>query len=408
MNIAIATTEFVSETAFDGGLANYTYKLAKWLINNDHKVTVFLTAQKNEKINFDGIDVIKVAIPDLRWQYKYKFQRFKLGFLMSKKKYHKLEFEANAKFINKAIEEENKKQKFDIVHYPHISGLALYCPADLPGIVRLSSSTKLCQQFGGYGYSDLAIQMQEEIETEAMKKTNVVFGPSKMITSLTEPIINKKIEVIETPYIKPAVGFDDSLYSQQLGNKKYILFFGSIGLVKGVGTIAEMIFDLFEQHNDLYFVFVGKKVNNQINNLPLWDHLIEKAGKHKSKIIHFDAVKHDKLFPIIQNSQCVVLPSLIDNFPNTCIEAMANSKIVIGTVGNGFDQLIENGKNGFLINTDDHKALLKKINKVLSLTAIEKEKIELAAKKRIDKLDPDIVLKQLVELYKETIKNFKN
>lgn len=406
MNIAIATTEFISESNFDGGLANYTYKLAKWLQNNQHEVTVYLCSSKNETTEFDGIKIIKVFIPDLRWQYKYKFEKFGVQFLMNNKKYFRLEFEANAQYINRSIETQHQIKKIDIVHYPHISGLALYCPKDLPSVVRLSSSTRLCQEMGGYGNSDLAGIMQEQIETEAMKKADAVFGPSKMVAALTENEIDKKIQIIETPYLKPRVALDDSIYKQYLNNKSYVLFFGSIGLIKGIGTIAEMIFDLLEQQPDLHFVFVGKKLENKIGELSVWDYLLDKAEQHKKRIIHIEPLKHPRLFPIIQHAQCVVLPSRIDNFPNTCIEAMANSKIVIGTLGNGFDQLIEDGKSGFVIPVDDNRALLKTITIVLNLPIEEKLKIEEAAKSRTDLLHPDIVLSQVVELYQQVISNF--
>ena len=406
MNIAIVTPEFVSESNFDGGLANYVYKLAKWLVNNNHLVTVFLIAKKNETIQFDGITIMKVAVPDVKWQYKYKFERFKILFLMNKKKYYRIEFETNSKYINNAIKKQ--QQLFDIIHYPHISGLALDCPKNIPAIVRLSSSTKLCQEFGGYGNSNLSALMQEEIETKAMKKANTVFGPSKMVAKLVEKDIHKKIKILETPYVKPNVALDDSIYKTTLNDKKYLLFFGSIGLIKGIGTIAQIIDEVLEQHTHLYFVFVGKKLNNQVENVSIWEYLITKAKKHHQRIIHFEPLKHAQLFPIIQHAECVVLPSRIDNFPNTCIEAMANSKIVIGTIGNGFDQLIEDGKSGFVIPVDDNRALLKTITTVLNLSAEEKLKIEQAAKSRTDLLHPDIVLNELVDLYKQTIKNFKN
>lgn len=408
MNIAIATTEFVSESNFDGGLANYTYKLAKWLLSEKHEVTVFLTASQEEVLSFDGITINKVKIPDLQWEYKYRFERFKLGFLMNRKTYYRLGFLKNGIYINKSIEKSHRQKKFDIVHYPHISGLALYCPPGLPCVVRLSSSTRLCQEFGGYGENNLSVKIQEEVEIAAMKKATAVFGPSKMIASLTEKDIHRPVEIIETPYVRPQGELDASLLKQHLQGKRYLLFFGSIGLIKGVGTIAEMIYDLFKTHPDLHFVFVGKKVNNQLGNKSLWDYLADQAKEYQDRIIHLEPVKHHRLFPVIQHAECVVLPSRVDNFPNTCIEAMANGKIVIGTYGNGFDQLIEDGKSGFLIHVDDHKELLAKINAVLRLSSAEREKIEKSALERAELLKPDIVLNELVGLYNKTISNFKS
>ena len=57
----------------------------------------------------------------------------------------------------------------------------------------------------------------------------------------------------------------------------------------------------------------------------------------------------------------VVLPSLIDNFPNACLEAMGLGKVVIGTVGTSFDELISEGTTGFLVSPNNPEALADKI-----------------------------------------------
>jgi hypothetical protein len=81
-------------------------------------------------------------------------------------------------------------------------------------------------------------------EIAATKKVSAVFGSIKAIAVLAETKIKKKIAIIETPYIKPLGELDNSVYEEVLTGKKYVLFFGSIGLIKGVGTIAEMIYAL--------------------------------------------------------------------------------------------------------------------------------------------------------------------
>src|ERR1051326_7456438 len=48
-------------------------------------------------------------------------------------------------------------------------------------------------------------------------------------------------------------------------------------------------------------------------------------------------------------SASVVLPSLIDNLPNSCLEAMGLGRVVIGTKGTSFEELITDEANGFLI-----------------------------------------------------------
>ncbi|MBA2611547.1 MAG: glycosyltransferase family 4 protein [Bacteroidetes bacterium] len=411
MNIAIATPEFVSEAVFDGGLANYTYKLAKWLISKNHSIVIYIpTKDFNEADSFkyENINVVKVKTKDYAWLIKYQLTRFKLGFLISDKLRYQIQFKQYAKAINKKIKLDHAKNPFDIIHYPHLGGYAYYRPNYIPTIVRLSSSTELCQEMGGYGSSNLQVEVQAEIEYEAMKKADAVFGPSIKIAALAESKIKKKISIIETPYIKPEGSLDITVYNELLKGKKYILFFGSIGLIKGVGTISQIIYRLLNQHPDLYYVFVGKQLNNKINEVDVWDGLINHAGALKNRIIYIPSQKHSTLFPIIQHAELITLPSRTDNFPNTCIESMANKKIVIGTKGNGFDQLINDGENGFVIDVDDHLALLEKINIVLNMSLEEKILMEDLSLKRSESLQPDIVLNSLLQLYSDTIKKFKN
>jgi glycosyltransferase involved in cell wall biosynthesis len=411
MNIAIVTPEFVSEKVFDGGLANYTYKLAKWLISNGHNVVVYLSTTSeidNRNFLYENIYIKRISTKDYAWHLNYQLSRLKLGFLFSERNRYKIRFWQIAKAVNKEILSDHKHKPIDIIHYPHLGGFAYCRPRIIPSIVRISSSTDLCRKMGGYGSSDLQIDVQIDFEMAAMRRADKIFGPSKMIAALTEPIIGKKITIVETPYLPPSEELNYDYYTSKLKGKSYILFFGSIGLIKGVGTIAQIIYELLERNTELYYVFVGKQLNNKIEGVDLWDHLLSSAGNYSDRVLHIHSLKHAELFPVIKGALMVTLPSRTDNFPNTCIESMANGKIVIGTKGNGFDQLIEDGISGFTIDVDDHLDLLNKIEFVLNLSVDAKREIETKAIERIDSLKPDIVLNQLLELYMDTIKNHKN
>ena len=410
MNIAIVTPEFVSENLFDGGLANYTFKLAKWLMSKGHSVVVYLLnddIKENETIIYEGIELVKVSRKDYNWFVGYYLKKIGLGFLYTERIKFKIKFWQRSYAVGKIIKSNNKQRKIDIIHYPQLGGYANHRIKKIPTVVRISGSSILWQKMGGFGDSDLQTNVLENFEIKGMKKADAVFGPSKMITSLTEPLIRRRIEVFETPYLKPEKDLNFSVYEEKLSKKKYILFFGSIGLIKGVGVIAEIIHSLLNQHTDLYYVFVGKHQKNTINDISVWDYLIDKAGQFKDRIIYLPSQKHEILFPIIQHAELITLPSRIDNFPNTCIESMANRKIVIGTKGNGFDQLITNGENGFIIDVDDSQMLLNKINHVLNLDLDTKNQIENKAFERVNKLHPDIVFNQLIDFYKKTINDKK-
>jgi glycosyltransferase involved in cell wall biosynthesis len=220
------------------------------------------------------------------------------------------------------------------------------------------------------------------------------------------------VAIIETPFILDIAkqNYDYKIFNTHLINKKYLLFFGTIGLLKGCGLIRDIIFDLFQRNSNIYFVFVGKSKNHlgYQKGIDIMDQIKQAASSYLNRVIHFDPLSHDQLYPIIENSYAVVLPSIIDNFPNTCLEAMAHKRVVIGANGSSFEQLIDNGINGFLFQKGNARDLLKVIEIALLLSNKERSLIGEKAYERILKLQPEIVVNQLIDFYKQTIINFNS
>ena len=129
-------------------------------------------------------------------------------------------------------------------------------------------------------------------------------------------------------------------------------------------------------------------------------------GEHQDRIIYFDKMQHDCLYPILENAKACVMPSRTENFSNTCIEAMAHKKIVIGTKP-FFNQIIEDGKNGFLCEAKDPESLNAAIDKIMNLSDNELDTMEKNAYSIISRLEPDKIANQLLLYYDYVIKNWK-
>ena len=125
------------------------------------------------------------------------------------------------------------------------------------------------------------------------------------------------------------------------------------------------------------------------------------------RIIISNALAHKQLYPVINAADFVVLPSFMENLSNACIEAMYFERVVIGTDGASFEQLIKHGENGLLCQIGNSQDLLEKMQMVVAMG--EKEKMEMGkkAKKRIDRLQPEYVVRKLVSLYEYVIENSK-
>lgn len=300
--------------------------------------------------------------------------------------------------INKKINELIETKNVDIIQFASIWGMASCYYGKTPAVMRLSTYTKV---YRDYRQDKAEVDFQAFLERLAARRCNAVFAPSNIIADTFSKAIHRNVSVIESPFWNDCVTYDDSVYVEKLRGKKYFLFFGRLVADKGIYIIAQCLKDFLQYHSEYYFVCCGIRPN--FNNEDPVAALRDAAGQYKDRFIYIKPLSHDALYPVINHAQFVVFPSLIDNFSNACIEAMYFGRVVIGTVGTSYEQLIEDEKSGFLCQPNNAIDLLEKMNKAATLSDGERDSIGRAAKKRIAKLTPQHVVKKLLRYYQHVI-----
>lgn len=411
LTIVLVTTEYVTEDFFDAGLSNYVHRVALGLKELGHRPIVFVLSHENEDVFIHkGIEVHRFRVYtgiffEIFNSRKYNDSLFRFwNWITFGKLYHS----TIQVLMSWQLREKLKKieHPISLVQYPNCAAIGLFRLKNVPKVTRISGY--LPQWNDVYGLKrTLDIWLIEKQEDLANKLSDALFCPSKLNARTIEKIVRKNVEVIETPFIIETESLNHSIYKEYLEGKQYLLFFGTIGIVKGCGLIAEIIYSLLAFKENLFFVFVGRdKGYLGFHGKSPMDEIRENAGENKGRVIHFDRLTHDYLYPIVSNAYAVVLPSRIDNFPNTCIEAMGHKRIVIGTNGTSFEQLIEDGVSGFLCENDNSQDLLRVIKEVLNLTEEKRLEIGEKAYQRIQDLQPEKVINQLVDFYRQTSNDF--
>jgi len=127
------------------------------------------------------------------------------------------------------------------------------------------------------------------------------------------------------------------------------------------------------------------------------------AGEDRERLHVLGVLPRETLRPIIRAADAVILPSRIDNYPNTCLEAQALGKIVIGTRGTSLDEMIEEGKTGFLAEPGSPQSLVEAVSRALNLDEKEKAKMERETRALSGDRDIDSTVDDLLEFYNRTI-----
>ena len=389
MNIIFVANRYVPDGKATQGFMAYLNRTTKALMSMGHKVVIVACGDYDKHyVNDDKIETFIEEVTYETFDYK-PYERLYNYFYMSY-------------VVNKRVKQLCNERHIDVIQFTSLSALSLLYFGKTPAVMRLSSYAKIAYQ------THQTLEVNDEkmisfLERRAASRCKAVFAPCQNTAIEFAKDINRKVFVIESPFYNDVVFDDESVYQEKLCGKKYALFFGRLYVEKGIIEIAETLSQFFESNPEYYFVFCGESAS--VLGKDARKYIKEHSEAYFNKVIFIDPLSHESLYPIIRNAQFVVLPSLMENLSNACIEAMSFGKVVIGTDGASFEQLIIDGENGLLCKIGDAKSLLKKMNQAAKMDIKRREIMEQKAIKRIARLKPEITVKRLESFYKHVIKN---
>lgn len=112
--------------------------------------------------------------------------------------------------------------------------------------------------------------------------------------------------------------------------------------------------------------------------------------------IEYLGTTHD-VKPIIEKADCIVLPSYREGTPKTLLEAASLEKPIVATDVPGCNNVVKDGKNGYLCKLKDSTDLAKKMKLMFSLEPNSREKMGKYSREYVkEKFDENIVINKYI------------
>lgn len=392
MNIVYVTGLFAQKNEdVLGGMPRYIYKIGVLMQERGHNINILTTGHKDRVWNYQGIEVHTICYTPICSEnrfVKYVLNPMKRDIL-----------------FNNALKSMNQKRKIDLVQYAGWFGVGILYNRKMPSVLRISTYSRV-QLSTEYSKQELNIMSWSE--RMAARNFDAIFAPSKVTAQVFSADVNRKVSVIRTPFVidLSEEEEDQSVWERKLEEKKYFLFFGRISKDKGVVTIAKCIYKFLQNYPDCYFVFAGNVAYgiNGFNSLKLVKRM---AREYNDRIIYLGQLEHKQLYPIIRKSIGVVMPSIMDNLPNSCLEALYLNGIVIGTRKSSLDEIIRNQISGLLIEIDNERQLLTCMSNVMEMKEDERKRMKENAIKELERFEAKRLAKQLEKYYEKIIIAFR-
>lgn len=345
MRIAFITPQFVTDLRNAGGLGNYLFRIGKLLVERGHQVEVFVSSTLEPRVIMHArIRVERVSpIAATLWARIARNISRVVGMTYA------FDLAMQAYVLAAAMQRRHWTAPFDIVQSADYLavGLAVRPARGRIHLVRCSTAADLWNEV--YGKRSKDQKWRERMERATLRRADRAYAPSRFVAEHYRSRYGIPVDVLRPPLglevapsSDPPCGLPD----------RFLLHFGSyLGEKTGTPWLSEALRVAFEMEPSLRMVWVGRGVFDEIAGFQ------DSLGQHRSKLqILYPLLKPD-LYAVLQRADATVLPSLVDNLPNTAIESLTLGVPVIGTRGASIDELVEEGVTGHLVPPGDVEGL---------------------------------------------------
>jgi glycosyltransferase involved in cell wall biosynthesis len=398
LNICLISREFPPDTAF-GGMGIFSANLAVMLREHGHDVTVF-----SQSLNKDYIQQYR-DIPVFRYRIENVFLPVWIGNLS------RFIIFFNYRLYSKILS-FHKQKKFDIIDVPdHLAeGLFASLHARIPTLTRIHTPFSLLVHLKLNNYDKnityLFIKLYEQL---ALRHSTALYCPTYNLANLCKNFFGIKNQISLFGYPIDVNKYSPSIDYKVNPKAIKILFLGRLEHRKGIHTIAEAFPEVARNDSSTRLTIIGSDTPN-ISGYPSGKTFLEDRFKKNScldRVEFLPPVPYDSLADVFNSYDILWVPSLYDNYPLTCIEAMACGKAVIASDAGGTPEIFRSDGCGIVFPVGDYMSLAAHtINLVRNPDKII-EMGKLARRLIVEEFSYEIIYKKTIELYESVIGSFR-
>ena len=355
MKIAFISYEYPPDTA-DGGIATYVYQASQMLVQRGHHVEVFVGSRIRTGTYSEG------------------------GALV-----HRLQvrnYQAFAESIARVFVDRHAAVRFDVLEGPEFAAdarEAVRLVPDIPLVLKLHTPSRMLLQLNYYeakanwvrkcyfylvsllkgiqpswGYSPdgaayrLQVLQDDKIERTHALRADEIASPSQALGNwvVKEWELNQA-QISHVPY--PFTIAQELLHIPADTQTQIVTFIGRLEVRKGVLDLAKAIPQILKQHPNVKFRFVGASEPSPNPRLEMRQYLEKQLASYRCSLEFTGAVSPAMIPSILAETDICVFPSLWENFPCVCLEAMAAARGIVGSDAGGMAEMLDFGKVGRLV-----------------------------------------------------------
>lgn len=372
MKIAFISYEYPPDTA-DGGIATYVQQAASMLQLRGNQVEVFAASRQRSGTETEPSGVVV---------HRIEHQRARVDF---------------AQPIAQMFANRHQKIGFDVLEGPDYdadSRIAVQLVPEIPLVVKLHTPCVILNQFKQPSLEEVVrkkislyrrgIKPWVDMERAHALNADEIAAPSHSIGSKLIKIwgLNPhKVNVFPLPYIPSPESL--SIPVNTLTNT--VSFIGRLEIRKGVIDLAKAIPLILAKQPQTKFRFVGATSGTLNPKQTMLEYLQELLQPYLKSVEFTGKLPPDRIPSILSSTDVCVFPSIWENFPYVCLEAMAAGRGVVGSSSGGMAEMINSDAVGRLVPPQSPEKIAQAVVELLAAPQL-RQQIGDAARARVMEL----------------------
>ena len=227
-----------------------------------------------------------------------------------------------------------------------------------PCIIHLHSPTEFIARYNEWEEHHFDWRFAGRLERFSIAAADAILSPSRHLAQFAEEAMQLTpgaVRVIRYP--KGNIEFLNR--EEKIWREGSILYAGRFEKRKGILEWLKVAVDAARNNTGITFEFIGR------NNLKREISKLIPENLQQRFVMHGEQ-SHSNLSKFLSRARIAVVPSRWENFPNSCIEAMASGLPVLAAANGGLPEMIEDGRSGWLTKKNGKEGLAEALQRALT------------------------------------------
>jgi glycogen synthase len=411
MRIAYISYEYPPDSN-NGGIATYVAQVARMMARRGHEVEVFASSPRRFGC-FESNGFVEHWIQETNRQLFGIVAGYIFAARHAEKPFDVLEGPEYNADARKAVELKPTVPLVVKMHTPSLMLETLNAPAgarkyfdnmyrNFRGLAASLIKRKPIQPFYFIPPSLREAKNWDRMEATHARVADIVAPPCQDLcdhAKVVWKVSEGAIRLAPHPFTPPK-GF---LELQPKAEGLTVGFVGRLEKRKGIETLVAAIPSVLNAVPEAKFRFIGAVQNHPASGIPYDKWIRLRLPKHTDRLEFAGKYPLERMVEAYDSLDICVFPSLWENFPNVCLEAMAAGRPIIASSAGGMAEMLDDGGVGRLIASRDSVSLAREIISLLIAPAERIRLGELARKRVLETYNDGVIGEMMERIYHEAI-----